>query len=295
MALPVSGAVSLTQIQTEFGGANPIGISEYYAGGAYVPAGTSGTNGAVPSSGAISINSFYGTSNVLIVEYVVVGGGGAGGYTGYNGSATSFGVVSSGGGATGGWSYVYTQLSGVGASGSIGGLGTPITGTTLPLAGGGGASGAIYGCTEYGCSVLPVQAGGYGGGGSGGVGGQVAIPGSINTGAGGGGIDQGNWPTYETGKMGNGGNAGTYRSSVVGQPSGGGGAAESRLTLAIGSGTTVTIGAGGSGVYGSGAGGSGIVIVRYAGAQRATGGTITSAGGYTIHKFTTSGTFTVTG
>jgi len=41
------------------------------------------------------------------------------------------------------------------------------------------------------------------------------------------------------------------------------------------------------------AGGSGIVIIRYAGAQRATGGTIdtTSAPGYTIHKFETSGTF----
>jgi hypothetical protein len=32
-------------------------------------------------------------------------------------------------------------------------------------------------------------------------------------------------------------------------------------------------------------GGSGIVIARYPGAQRAAGGTITSAGGYTIHTF----------
>ena len=42
------------------------------------------------------------------------------------------------------------------------------------------------------------------------------------------------------------------------------------------------------------AGGSGIVIVRYAGAQQATGGTITTAGGYTTHVFTSSGTFTPT-
>jgi hypothetical protein len=34
------------------------------------------------------------------------------------------------------------------------------------------------------------------------------------------------------------------------------------------------------------------VIVRYAGVQKGTGGTVTSAGGYTIHTFTTSGTFT---
>jgi hypothetical protein len=40
------------------------------------------------------------------------------------------------------------------------------------------------------------------------------------------------------------------------------------------------------------AGGSGIVIVRYLGAQRGSGGTVTSSGGYTIHTFTTSGTYT---
>jgi hypothetical protein len=34
------------------------------------------------------------------------------------------------------------------------------------------------------------------------------------------------------------------------------------------------------------------VILRYAGAQRATGGTVTSSGGYTYHTFTSSGTFT---
>jgi hypothetical protein len=34
------------------------------------------------------------------------------------------------------------------------------------------------------------------------------------------------------------------------------------------------------------------VIIRYAGSQRGTGGTVTSAGGYTIHTFTSSGTYT---
>jgi hypothetical protein len=41
-----------------------------------------------------------------------------------------------------------------------------------------------------------------------------------------------------------------------------------------------------------GEGGSGIVVVRYAGPQKATGGTVTSVSGYTIHTFTSSGTFT---
>jgi hypothetical protein len=41
-----------------------------------------------------------------------------------------------------------------------------------------------------------------------------------------------------------------------------------------------------------GTGGSGIVIVRYSGSQRGTGGTVVSSGGYTYHTFTTSGTYT---
>lgn len=64
MVLPTSGPLSLDDIQTEFGGTNPISLNEYYAGGANVPAGTTGTFGAVPSSGAISIQNFYGTSKL---------------------------------------------------------------------------------------------------------------------------------------------------------------------------------------------------------------------------------------
>ena len=101
MALPSSGPLTLANIQTEFGGSNPISLSEYYAGGAYVGAGTSGTYGAVPSSGTISIQNFYGTSSgpppgqqaytsagtytwvapalVTSVSVVCVGGGGGGG------------------------------------------------------------------------------------------------------------------------------------------------------------------------------------------------------------------------
>ena len=68
MALQTSGAITLAQIQTEFGGANPISISEYYAGGDWVPPGTSGTNGAVPTSGQISFSQFYGTSDSVSVS-----------------------------------------------------------------------------------------------------------------------------------------------------------------------------------------------------------------------------------
>ena len=57
MALQSSGAISLSDIQTEFGGSNPISLSEYYGGGTYVPA---GANPGIATSGAINMNSFYG-------------------------------------------------------------------------------------------------------------------------------------------------------------------------------------------------------------------------------------------
>lgn len=66
MTLPTSGPLTLANIQTEFGGANPISLSEYYAGGAYVPSGTTGTYGAVPTSGTISIRNFYGTGGAVV-------------------------------------------------------------------------------------------------------------------------------------------------------------------------------------------------------------------------------------
>ena len=56
MALPASGTLSLSEIQTEFGGVNPIGISEYYRNGGYVTS----NNTSVPISGPISFSNFYG-------------------------------------------------------------------------------------------------------------------------------------------------------------------------------------------------------------------------------------------
>ena len=67
MAIQTSGAITLSDIQTEFGGSNPVSLSEYYAGGSYVPSGTSGTNGAVPTSGEIEVSDFYGTQSGITV------------------------------------------------------------------------------------------------------------------------------------------------------------------------------------------------------------------------------------
>lgn len=48
----------------EFGGTNPIEFNEYYAGGAQVPAGTTGLYGPIPSSGELEVRDFYGASDV---------------------------------------------------------------------------------------------------------------------------------------------------------------------------------------------------------------------------------------
>lgn len=96
-----TGPISLLDIQNEWGGTNPISLSEYYAGGPYVPAGTYGyPNGVptpIPSSGPISLDNFRGShkpynvvftssgswtvpANVTKVNVLVVAGGGGGGY-----------------------------------------------------------------------------------------------------------------------------------------------------------------------------------------------------------------------
>lgn len=63
MALQASGAISLANIQTEFGGSNPISLSEYYRDGAYVGAGAPN----VPTSGVIDLQDFYGAQAAIIL------------------------------------------------------------------------------------------------------------------------------------------------------------------------------------------------------------------------------------
>jgi len=67
MTVP-TGPASLADIQTEFGGAGPIGINEYYAGGAYVPnpppTSIYQRDGGVLTGGRISIGNFLGLTKV---------------------------------------------------------------------------------------------------------------------------------------------------------------------------------------------------------------------------------------
>ena len=61
MAIQSSGLITLADIQTEFGGSNPIGLNEYYRNGAYVTANNTG----VPTSGTISLQNFYGAEKLF--------------------------------------------------------------------------------------------------------------------------------------------------------------------------------------------------------------------------------------
>lgn len=58
MTMQTTGAITLLQIQNEFGGTNPIALSEYYRGGTYVPNSVT----SLPTQGSISLSNFYGTS-----------------------------------------------------------------------------------------------------------------------------------------------------------------------------------------------------------------------------------------
>ena len=170
MTLPSSGPLSLSDIQGEFGGSNPISLSEYYAGGGLVPPGTSGTYGAVPSSGTISIQNFYGTtaftpvtntytsgsgnetvpSGASSLTLTVVGAGGSGGS-----SYTDFGsdIYNSGGGGGGAGYSIITRsvVSGDWSTtiaysvGTSGGVSSTTTGSlsagAVSLTGGGGGNG----------------------------------------------------------------------------------------------------------------------------------------------------------
>lgn len=77
MTLPTSGPISFRDIANEFsGGSDPIGLNEYYRGGAYVPVGTATGVGAffqtpatsvqIPLSGPIQLSQFYGTQRAFV-------------------------------------------------------------------------------------------------------------------------------------------------------------------------------------------------------------------------------------
>jgi hypothetical protein len=221
---------------------------------------------------------------------VTVGAGGAGRPSasgnghGTSGSNSVFGALTAIGGGGGGG-----NASGTAPSGGSGGGGSGEQGN----AGGAGTSG--QGNVGGTGQLSPRISGGGGGAGAGGN------DGSNTNGKGGNGLNTySTWATAtSTGASGYyaGGGGGSSESAggVVGAGGLGGGGAGNVGSGNTGVAGTTNTGGGGGGagtLASGGAGGSGIVIIRYAGSQRGTGGTIVTTGGFTYHTFTSSGTYT---
>lgn len=185
-----------------------------------------------------------------------IGAGTAG--QGYNGGSGNGNEGGGGGGAGAVGGNAASEVAGIGGVG----VQNSITGANLYWAGGGG--GGIW-------SAGGGDRGGHGGLGGGGGGGYGD---GTTPGAGGG-------SALNAGQPGVGGTSGAVSGGHAGANTGGGG------------------GGGGQREYQSysgvgGNGGSGIVVIRYPGSQRATGGTVTTVGTDTVHAFTSTGTTMLT-
>jgi hypothetical protein len=230
---------------------------------------TIGAGGTTTDTTVRGINGANTSATISGTSYIAQGGGAGGNYD----TSPPLPGGSGGGGNGDGNVARYTGAAGVPGQGYAGGNGYAPAGHT-----------------------------GGGGGGAGGVGGTPTD--NITAGSGGPGYTWLNGETYAGGGGGGtwyGGNS--YNAGAGGAGGGGRGSyADNSAVATYGPrpGTANTGGGGGgSGAQGGGGGnraayvtgGSGVVILRYLGSQRGTGGTVTTSGGYTYHTFTGSGTF----
>ena len=225
-------------------------------------------------------------------EYpVVIGAGGSGSSkAGNNGDNSTFDDITAVGGGGGGWGNNEVGKNG-GSGGGGGGYAFTSGGTGTQADSGGGTGYGENGGT--GRSNPDRESGGGGGASAVGANGGVNVSG--NGGAGVASSISGASVTYAGG--GGGGADGDAGDSAGSGGAGGGGNGSS---TGVGSAGTANSGGGGGGGdfgFAGGAGGSGIVIIRYLTTDfgDCTGGTITTDGDYTIHTFTSSGTFSVPG
>jgi hypothetical protein len=301
ISVAVNGTGSLTTTGSLFVGNLIVSSSQAYLGSIFntkiYSTFTSGLSNFKTISQRINKPIPTGASSALAL---IVAGGGAGG-------------TLSGGGAGG---ILYTPLpltSGnitviVGDGGSSGNGQNSSIGSVIAT--GGGKGGGAFAIGNNGGSGGGGSPSGSGTAGQGFDGNNQV---SNNQGGGGGGAGQ-----KSPGQFGGSGSFFSLFSSIAGSPlgwfGGGGGGARSSTPLGLGgiggggsgaldgpitaptTGSTNTGGGGGGSYYGfSGAkGGSGIVIIRYPGVPIATGGTITSVDGDTVHTFTATGSSTFT-
>ena len=260
-----------------------------------------GGGGGVMGGGGGAGGLLNGTHTAILANgtyAVVVGAGGAGG-TGWNtssqdgkvgGDSSVFSITSSGGG--GGVHHAGATSATNRNGGSGGGGALPYSGVGGTGISGQGNNGGNNGDGSFGA----------GGGGAGSVGGNKNGLYGGNGGLG----------KYFGNKFGNAGYNGWFADGGSGgvRSYGGpidagvatnGGGNGTRTTTVAGNGSTNTGSGGGGGGYSAssnnrigGNGGYGIVIIRYKGPQRATGGdSIFEHNGFTVHVFNSSGNFVV--
>ena len=73
MTLP-TGTITMNDIRTEYGLSGALALGSLYAGGSIIAAGAGWYNGAIPSSGAISLNNFRGHSAIPAVTHTITQG-----------------------------------------------------------------------------------------------------------------------------------------------------------------------------------------------------------------------------
>lgn len=272
------------------------------------------TGGNVSTVGAYTVHTFTSSGTFTVnqpigsVDVVIVGGGGGGGNQ-HAGAGGAGGVLSIGGIGVSQQSYSIT----VGA----GGLGC----TNYPNTGGNGGNSSAFGHTAVGGGAgtgMPAWGNNGGSGGadgypSGGIqggngtagqgyhGNRIGTGSIFNGGGGGGaggtanGIHGGPPITNWAGTFGGGGGGG-----FGGGNGGGAGAGNGGYHAGNGAHASANTGSGGGGGGNydgdGGNGGSGVVVIRYrtpGTSPYATGGTETTAGAYTVHTYTSGGSFNV--
>lgn len=229
MAIKSSGAITIQDIANEFGGNTPHSLGEYYRGGGLVP--NVPLNNNIPTSGAISLDDFYGAANATLVTYEIIGGGGGGGYGLEDGGGS--GRAPDGGNST---------LSGTGIG-------------TVTATGGRGGNNGDNSWNDSASRQGEASEFGPGGAAIGnGAAGRDAP--ATSYGAGGGGAGGDSPSTYDSsGNGGDGGFSGEYLTATA--------------TIVYGTTLTITIGSGGAGgtggVYNGGRGANGICRLKFDG------------------------------
>lgn len=231
----------------------------------------------------VGLNGVTGTSSLASAA----GGAGGGGYsTGGNGGNAGATGSSGGGGGGGGSTGLTLGASIIAIAGGGGGGGGAAEGNQDLYGGyGGGYQSAPNGTSLAGATGASFSGdgGGAGGGGAGLYGGVAEVVNTPTIGASGGGNYHNTTICFATASFVGANGVGSSQTSTGGCPitNGANWGYANNYGVGKGSGIATVVN-------------PGIGIIKYPGPQRATGGTVSTVGAYTVHTFTANGTLTFT-